>query len=41
MKSIFASLIVASFAVSVLGKDGNCVFQAHVEANGIGEKQEQ
>lgn len=33
MRSIFASLIVASFAVSVLGKDGHCVFRVHVEAN--------
>lgn len=32
MKSIFASLIVASFAVSVAGKD-HCVFRVHVEAN--------
>ena len=33
MRSIFASLIVASFAVSVLGKDGHCVFRVHTEAN--------
>lgn len=33
MKSIFASLIVALFAVSVSGKDGHCVFRVHVEAN--------
>jgi hypothetical protein len=33
MKSIFASLIVALFAVSVLGKDGHCIFRVHVEAN--------
>lgn len=33
MKSIFASLIVALFAASVLGKDGQCVFRVHVEAN--------
>lgn len=32
MKAIFASMIVASFAVSVLGKD-HCVFRVHVEAN--------
>ena len=33
MKSIFASLILALFAVSVLGKDGTCIFRVHVEAN--------
>lgn len=33
MKSIFASMIVALFAVSVLGKDGQCIFRVHVEAN--------
>jgi hypothetical protein len=33
MKSIFASLIVALFAASVLGKDGHCIFRVHVEAN--------
>ena len=33
MKSIFASLIVASFAASVLGKDRPCVFRVHAEAN--------
>ena len=33
MRSIFASLILASFAVSVLGKDAHCVFRVHVEAN--------
>ena len=33
MKSIFASLIVALFAGSVLGKDGRRIFRVHVEAN--------
>jgi hypothetical protein len=33
MKSIFASLIVALFAASVLGKDRPCVFRVHTEAN--------
>jgi hypothetical protein len=33
MKSIFASLIVALFAASVLGKDRPCVFRVHAEAN--------
>ena len=33
MKSIFASLIVALFAASVLGKDQPCVFRIHAEAN--------
>ena len=33
MRSIFASLILASFTVSVLGKDAHCVFRVHVEAN--------
>jgi hypothetical protein len=33
MKSIFASLIVALFAASVLGKDQLCVFRVHAEAN--------
>ena len=33
MKSIFASLIVALIAASVLGKDGQCIFRIHVEAN--------
>jgi hypothetical protein len=33
MKSIFASLILALFAVSVSGKDGHCIFRVHVEAN--------
>lgn len=33
MKTIFASLIVALFTASVLGKDGRCVFRVHVEAN--------
>src|SRR5947209_4955168 len=33
MKSIFASLIVALFAGSVLGKDARCTFRVHVEAN--------
>jgi hypothetical protein len=33
MKTIFASLIVALFAVSVLGKDEHCIFRVHVEAN--------
>jgi len=33
MKSIFASLIVALFAVSVAGKDRHAVFRVHAEAN--------
>jgi hypothetical protein len=33
MKSIFASLIVALFAVSVAGKDRHCTFRVHAEAN--------
>ena len=33
MKSIFASLIVALFATSVLGKDQPCVFRVHAEPN--------
>jgi hypothetical protein len=33
MKSIFASLIVALFAASVLGKDRPCIFRVHAEAN--------
>lgn len=33
MKSIFASLIVALFAGSVLGKDQPCIFRVHAEAN--------
>ena len=33
MRSIFASLIVASFAVPVSGKDAHCIFRVHVEAN--------
>jgi hypothetical protein len=33
MKSIFASLILALFAVSVAGKDRHCTFRAHAEAN--------
>jgi hypothetical protein len=33
MKSIFASMIVALFAVSVLGKDEHCIFRVHGEAN--------
>ena len=32
MKTIFASLIVASFAGSVLGKNGQCIFRVHGEA---------
>ena len=36
MKSIFASLILALFAVSVLGKDGYCIFRVHLEANANG-----
>ena|SRR5690349_24993462 len=33
MRSIFASLIVALFAGSVLGKDRPCIFRVHAEAN--------
>src|SRR5437660_2159739 len=33
MKSIFASLILALFAVSVAGKDRHCIFRIHAEAN--------
>jgi hypothetical protein len=33
MKSIFASMIVALFAVSVSGKDGQCIFRVHAEAH--------
>src|SRR5258707_7760394 len=33
MKSIFASLILALFAVSVAGKDRHCIFRVHAEAN--------
>ena len=33
MKSIFASLILALFAVSVAGKDRHCIFRVHSEAN--------
>src|SRR6266513_1175992 len=33
MKSIFASLILALFAVSVAGKDRHCTFRVHAEAN--------
>src|SRR5256885_17128082 len=33
MKSIFASLILALFAVSVAGKDRHCIFRVHTEAN--------
>ena len=33
MKSIFASLIVASLAVSATAKDRHCVFRVHAEAN--------
>ena len=33
MKSIFASLILALFAVSVAGKDRHCSFRVHAEAN--------
>ena len=33
MKTIFASLIVALFTASVLGKDAQCIFRVHVEAN--------
>lgn len=33
MKPIFASLILALFAISVSGKDAHCVFRVHVEAN--------
>jgi hypothetical protein len=33
MKSIFASLILALFAISVAGKDQHCIFRVHAEAN--------
>lgn len=33
MKSIFASLILALFTVSVAGKDRHCTFRVHAEAN--------
>lgn len=33
MKSIFANLILALFAVSVAGKDRHCIFRVHAEAN--------
>ncbi|HXP36098.1 MAG TPA: hypothetical protein VN827_11185 [Chthoniobacterales bacterium] len=33
MKSIFASLILALFAISVAGKDRHCIFRVHAEAN--------
>jgi hypothetical protein len=33
MKSIFASLIVALIVASVSGKDRDCFFRVHVEAN--------
>src|SRR6266404_9955882 len=33
MKSIFASLILALFAVSVAGKDRHVIFRIHAEAN--------
>src|SRR2546423_4207997 len=33
MKSIFASLIVALFAISATGKDRHVIFRAHAEAN--------
>src|SRR5438093_13732953 len=33
MKSIFASLILALFAVSVAGKEQHCIFRVHAEAN--------
>ncbi|HWY51587.1 MAG TPA: hypothetical protein VNW72_08900 [Chthoniobacterales bacterium] len=33
MKSIFASLILALFAISVAGKDRHCTFRVHTEAN--------
>src|SRR5881392_2874741 len=33
MKSIFASLILALFAVSVAGKEQHCTFRVHAEAN--------
>jgi hypothetical protein len=33
MKPIFASLIVALFAISVAGKDRHCTFRVHAEAN--------
>src|SRR4029077_5216062 len=33
MKSIFASMILALFAVSVSGKDRQCIFRVHAEAN--------
>src|SRR5437762_5056636 len=33
MKSIFASLILALFAVSGAGKEQHCIFRVHAEAN--------
>jgi hypothetical protein len=33
MKSIFASLILAFFAVSATAKDRHCIFRIHAEAN--------
>src|SRR5438132_12769961 len=33
MKSIFASLILALFAVSVAGKEQHSIFRVHAEAN--------